>query len=139
MLLPRRGVWIRDLAGVILTVIGSVLVVIAAPVTERDMTVADFLELATGVVFDVYMVFVIVAMGTIYRLLPRVQDKHPAWGLTLCSLLGTLTVLTALSNFLRLTASGRPQFASPVPFVLVAIMVPSAIGQVRYLNETMER
>lgn len=132
---------IRDLFGVAATVTGSVLVVIAAPVTERDMTVSDFLRLASGAVFLTYMACVLAAMVGIYRLLPKVQHKHPAWGLTLCSLLGTLTVLcaTALSNFLRLTASGRPQLGHVVPYVLLLVMVPSAIGQVRYLNETMER
>lgn len=131
----------RDLFGVLLTVIGSVLVVIAAPVSDRAMTVADFLVLASGKIFLTYMTFVVVAMVVIWRLLPQVQRKHPAWGLTLCSLLGTMTVLcaTAISNFLRQTVSGRPQLLHPVPWLLVLIMVPSAIGQVRYLNETMER
>ena len=132
---------VRDLFGVTCTVAGSVLVVIAAPVTERDMAVGDFVRLASGAVFLSYMVCVLLALVAIWRLLPKVQHKHPAWGLTLCSLLGTLTVLsaTALSNFVRLTASGRSQFGSVVPYVLLLVMVPSAIGQVRYLNETMER
>jgi len=132
---------IRDLFGVICTVCGSVLVVLAAPVKERDLTVDDFLKLASGGVFVAYISVVVLAMVGIWRLLPKVQHKHPAWGLTLCSLLGTLTVLcaTALSNFLRLTASGRPQTGHVTPYVLALVMVPSAIGQVRYLNETMER
>jgi len=131
---------IRDALGVLLTCLGSVLVVIKAPTNEADVSVSVFLDYACAPIFATYMAVVLVVIVVLYRVLPRVRHITPAFGLLLCAQLGTITVLcaTALANFLRVTFNGDLQFDNWVPYALIAIMVPSGMGQVRFLNETME-
>lgn len=131
---------IRDALGVLLTCLGTVLIVIKAPASDLDMSVPLFLTYATNPIFVGYIGTVALTGLLIWRLLPRLQARHPAYGLLLCSLLGTVTVLcsTALSNFIRVTVNGDQQFGSWVPYALIVIAVPCGIGQVTYLNSTME-
>lgn len=131
---------IRDALGVLLTCLGTVLIVIKAPASDRDMPVSIFMEYATNPIFVAYILTVGLTGATLWRLLPRLQARHPAYGLLLCSLLGTVTVLccTALSNFIRVTANGDQQFAQWQPYALLVIAFPCGVGQVTFLNSTME-
>ncbi|KAJ1620312.1 magnesium transporter NIPA-domain-containing protein [Pavlovales sp. CCMP2436] len=131
---------IRDALGVLLTVLGSVLVVIKAPASEKELSVDLFIEYATNPIFVGYMCTVLALGLLIWNFLPRLRERHPAYGLLLCSLLGTVTVLcsTALSNFIRVTVNGEQQFDSWLPYALITLALPCGVGQVRYLNETME-
>lgn len=131
---------IRDALGVLLTCLGTVLIVIKAPASERDMSVELFMTYVSNPIFECYICAVVVVAVALWLLLPRLQARHPAYGLLLCSLLGTATVLcsTALANFIRVSVNGVQQFGTWEPYVLVLIAVPTAIGQVSYLNSTME-
>ena len=131
---------IRDALGVLLTCMGTVLIVIKAPASDRDMSVSLFEQYATNPVFLSYIATVGLTGAVLWRMLPRVQARHPAYGLLLCSLLGTITVLcsTALSNFIRVTVNGEQQFTHWLPYALIVVAVPCGVGQVRYLNNTME-
>jgi hypothetical protein len=131
---------IRDALGVLLTCLGTVLIVIKAPASERDMSVELFAMYVSNPIFACYIFAVVVVAVALWLLLPRLQSRHPAYGLLLCSLLGTATVLcsTALANFIRVSVNGDQQFTTWQPYVLVLIAIPTAIGQVRYLNSTME-
>jgi drug/metabolite transporter (DMT)-like permease len=132
---------IRDALGVLLTCLGSVLIVIKAPASDADLSVALFLELASNPIFVGYICTVVITGLVLWRLLPRLQARHPAYGLLLCSLLGTATVLcaTALSNFIRVSVNGEQQFDQWLPYLLALVAVPCGIGQVHYLNKTMEQ
>ena len=136
----KEGIYRRTLGGIALTLAGASLVVLFSPPPLDDLSTEEFLHLLSHPSAYGYLV----AVGATIIALWVVE---PWWGahlvlidVMLCSLLGSITVIcsTALSKFIRLALNNdRTTIMSPVPYILIPILVTTAVLQLRFLNKAM--
>jgi hypothetical protein len=50
----------------------------------------------------------------------------------------TVIAAKALSGLIQIAAVGHPQFRHPIPYIMVVVMIGTAVIQVKYLNQAMK-
>jgi hypothetical protein len=92
--------------------------------------------------FIVYIVVVSILVMIMLGFQDTYGRRHVAYFVFLCSLIGSITVLSCkgVSTFLNLwLCCGAPSpFTQPVLYPLMFVLAATAILQIRYLNEAME-
>ena len=101
-LVLRERFFLRNALGLLLTVIGSVVVVINAPPTVDELSVETFAELITAPPSMVYFAVVSSSIALLMVAEPLLGHKYLLVNVMLCSLLGSITVLasSAISHFI---------------------------------------
>ena len=92
-LVLREPFYMRNLLGLLLTVFGSVTVVLNAPPSIVELSPATFLALLLAPPSLVYLTVVLVSVSALYYYIPRFGSRYSLLHITLCSLLGAITVL----------------------------------------------
>ncbi|KAI4369254.1 hypothetical protein MLD38_017715 [Melastoma candidum] len=127
--------------GCILCVVGSTSIVLHAP-KERDIeSVKQVWQLATQPGFIVYCcVIVITVLILIFQFVPRYGQTHMVVYIGVCSLMGSLTVMSvkALSIALKLTFSGMNQFIYFQTWLFTIIVIVFCLTQINYLNKALD-
>lgn len=127
----------QTIIGIALTLVGSVGVVLFSPPAVGDLTCDSFVsKLASPYAYG-YLIVVAVAIALLWLVELRWASRLVLIDVGLCSLLGSVTVIcsTALSKFI---VGGGLCFGSPVLYVLVLLLVTTAVLQLRFLNKAME-
>eukprot|EP00039_Didymoeca_costata_P019309 m.337011 g.337011 ORF g.337011 m.337011 type:complete len:461 (-) comp18022_c0_seq1:180-1562(-) len=130
----------RDAVGVMIAVIGAIVVVVYAPQAEDSLSTEKFYEHLKQPVFIAYASCLIFTGLIAFWLLKRgLGRKYVLVPLYVTAVLGSFTVLSvkATSMLLRETFGGNNEFKQPVIYVAIAILVFTAITQVRFLNYAM--
>ncbi|XP_050215629.1 probable magnesium transporter NIPA1 isoform X2 [Mercurialis annua] len=125
--------------GCVLCVVGSVTIVLHAPQERIIESVTQVWELATEPGFLVYAALVsITVIVLIFRYVPRYGQTHMIVYVGICSLMGSLTVMSvkAVGIALKLTFSGTNQFKYYQTWLFTIIVVFSCLLQINYLNKT---
>lgn len=80
------------------------------------------------------------AIYLMYVVGPRIGQTNILVYITICSLLGSLSVVFAkgLSIAIRLTASGKSQVANPLTWFFLIAMVTNIVIQMNYLNKALD-
>ncbi|KAG0495664.1 hypothetical protein HPP92_000355 [Vanilla planifolia] len=124
-----------------LCVVGSTTIVLHAP-KERDIeSVKEVWYLATEPGFLVYTCLVVVLVAVlIARLVPRYGQTHMIVYVGICSLMGSLTVMSvkALSIALRLTIQGMNQFVYYQTWFFLTVVIICILTQMNYLNKALD-
>ena len=92
-LVLREPFYMRNLLGLLLTVFGSVTVVLNAPPSIVELSPPTFLALLLAPPSLVYLTVVLVSVSALYYYIPRFGSRYSLLHITLCSLLGAITVL----------------------------------------------
>merc|ERR1711988_766260 len=75
--------------------------------------------------------------------MPKYGDDYILVSLMLCSMISSITVVAAraFSSILTLSIQGNwsTEWVSPIPYVALILIIATAIGGVRWLNESMMR
>ncbi|CRG82943.1 Magnesium transporter NIPA2 [Talaromyces islandicus] len=120
--------------------LGSVLLVLHAPADPELTTIDEILDLATQPLFLLYLAFVLIyTIYAIYRLAPRSGKTNPVIYISICSLVGSLSVMSikAFSIAVKLTIAGDNQFTHASTYVFIIAVVITTITQTHYLNKAM--
>ncbi|XP_038897578.1 probable magnesium transporter NIPA2 [Benincasa hispida] len=132
---------IFGMLGCALCVVGSTTIVLHAPQERNIESVKEVWVLATEPGFLVYSVIVLVLVAVlIVRYVPRFGQTHMIVYVGICSLMGSLTVMSvkAVGIALKLTFSGMNQFKYFETWFFTVLVVGGSILQVNYLNKALD-
>ncbi|WVQ98128.1 hypothetical protein IAU59_005250 [Kwoniella sp. CBS 9459] len=122
-------------------IIGSVIIVLHAPSDKEVETVDEILTYAAKPAFLFYITFVTVfSIYMIYRVVPTHGTKNPMVYLSICSLVGSVSVM-AIKGFgvaLKLTFAGNNQLTHVSTYVFGVVVVGCIMIQMNYFNKALD-
>ncbi|OAY72089.1 putative magnesium transporter NIPA3 [Ananas comosus] len=137
----KEKLHIFGVLGCVLCVVGSTSIVLHAP-REKDIeSVKQVWYLATEPGFIAYScVVVFLVLFLIVQLVPRYGQSHMIVYVGICSLVGSLTVMSvkALAIALKLTYSGMNQFIYAQTWFFTFVVLTCCLMQMNYLNKALD-
>lgn len=129
----------RDAWGVLIAVAGAVTVVFSASSQETKLDPHAVWEHITSTGFEIYMGVTGALILGLMWLSPKYGNRTILIDLGLVGLFGGYTALSTkgVSSMLSSTLLGA--FTTPVTYVLIVILLGTAIMQVRYVNKALQR
>ncbi|WOL15561.1 magnesium transporter NIPA3 [Canna indica] len=127
--------------GCALCVVGSVSIVLHAPIEKNIESVKEVWFLATEPGFIAYScVVLLLVIFLIVQAVPRYGQTHMIIYVGICSLMGSLTVMSvkAVSIALKLTFMGMNQFVYFQSWFFVAVVIICCLVQMNYLNKALD-
>lgn len=146
--------------GCAMCLIGSVIIVLHAPPDKKIETVDEILEYAIhpgmdflwayrpmlttpcATAFLLYCITVAVFSSVmIYRVAPKHGKKNPLIYISICSTVGSVTVMSvkAFGIALRLTLGGNNQFTHPSTYAFAIVIVVCILTQMNYFNKALSQ
>ncbi|RUP06363.1 magnesium transporter NIPA-domain-containing protein [Jimgerdemannia flammicorona] len=128
--------------GCMLSVIGAVIIVLHAPEDKEVTSIDELLYYALQPGFVVYCFLVLVfSIVMIYRVVPRYGKKNPLVYISICSLVGSVSVMSikAFGIALKLTFAGNNQFSHPSTYAFALIVVICIVTQMNYFNKALDQ
>ncbi|KAH0739121.1 hypothetical protein MTR67_041704 [Solanum verrucosum] len=129
------------IVGCLLCVVGSVTIVLHAPLEKSIQSVKDVWYLATEPGFLAYTFTVLVlVLILIVRYVPRFGQSHLVVYIGICSLAGSLTVMgvKAIGIAIKLTIGGQNQFKYFETWVFIVLVLIFCLLQLNYLNKALD-
>lgn len=124
-----------------LSLLGSLIIVLHAPEDTPVDTVDQILGYAVQPGFLLYVLTVlVVSMVMIYSVSPRYGRSNPLVYITICSLVGSVSVM-AIKGFgvaVKLTFSGKNQFVHVSTYVFGIISILCILVQMNYYNKALD-
>ncbi|KIW48628.1 uncharacterized protein PV06_01198 [Exophiala oligosperma] len=128
----------RDFFGVLVAVAGAVVVVLSARSSEEKFGPGGLWKTAKRWEFLVYVIITILLIVVLMYSEPRYGRRTILVDLGLVGLFGGYTALSTKGVSSLLSTSLWKTFAYPIFYVLVVILVLSALMQIRYLNRALQ-
>ncbi|TVY75889.1 NIPA-like protein [Lachnellula suecica] len=130
---------LRDFWGVVIAVGGAVTVVLSAKNQEKKLGPHEILGAITTMEFEIYMGVTIFLIGVLIWASPRYGNKTILIDLGLVGLFGGYTALSTKGVASMLSSTLWRALTTPVTYMLVAVLVGTAVMQVRYVNKALQR
>ncbi|KAK4455976.1 magnesium transporter NIPA-domain-containing protein [Podospora aff. communis PSN243] len=129
----------RDFWGVIIAVGGAVTVVLSAKQEETKLGPHEVWDAITTMEFKIYMGVSCSLIALLMWLSPKYGNRTILIDMGLVGLFGGYTALSTkgVSSMLSSTLFGA--FATPVTYVLLFVLLFTAVMQVRYINKALAR
>ncbi|KAL1925493.1 uncharacterized protein VTP21DRAFT_376 [Calcarisporiella thermophila] len=127
--------------GCMLCVIGALLIVLHAPEDKDVQTVDEILHYAVQPPFLIYTIFVLVfTIFMIYRIAPKYGKKNPLVYLSICSLVGSISVMSVkgFGVALKLTLAGNNQLTHPSTYVFALTTGCAILIQMNYFTKALD-
>ncbi|KAI9276952.1 membrane protein [Phascolomyces articulosus] len=127
--------------GCLLSVVGAVVIVLHAPQDPDVKNIDELLFYALQPGFLMYCTFVIVVtFFMIYKMVPRYGKRNPLVYISICSLVGSVSVMAikAFGIALKLTFAGNNQFTHPSTYAFGIVVVVCIVTQMNYFNKALE-
>ncbi|KAG0141332.1 hypothetical protein CROQUDRAFT_68423 [Cronartium quercuum f. sp. fusiforme G11] len=128
--------------GCALCLVGSVIIVLHAPEDKEIETVDEILRYAMQPGFMIYCLFVLCfSLFMIYRIAPTYGPKQPIVYISICSLVGSVSVM-AIKGFgvaIKLTFAGNNQLTHLPTYVFALVVVGCIIVQMNYFNKALDQ
>ncbi|GMN62878.1 hypothetical protein TIFTF001_031953 [Ficus carica] len=137
----REKLHIFGVLGCILCMVGSTSIVLHAPQEKVIDSVKQVWHLATEPGFIVYTgIVLVVVVVLIFRYVPRYGKTHMVVYVGICSLMGSLTVMSvkALGIALKLTFEGSNQFIYFQTWIFTVVVTGCCLLQINYLNKALD-
>ncbi|KAM1689895.1 hypothetical protein ACFX15_030954 [Malus domestica] len=137
----KEKLHIFGMLGCVLCVVGSVSIVLHAPQEKPIYSVKQVWHHATQPGFIIYTCIVLILVAVlIVRYVPRYGQTHMIVYVGICSLMGSLTVMSvkAVGIALKLTFSGTNQFKFFETWIFVLIVTVCCLFQINYLNKALD-
>ncbi|SCV68609.1 BQ2448_730 [Microbotryum intermedium] len=129
------------ISGCSLCLVGSLIIVLHAPEDKAIETVDEVLAYALQPGFLFYCFFVLVfSVYMIYRVAPVSGSSNPLVYISICSLVGSVSVM-AVKGFgvaLKLTIAGNNQLWRPGTWVFAITVVGCIAVQMNYFNKALD-
>ncbi|KAF7877709.1 hypothetical protein EAF04_001380 [Stromatinia cepivora] len=130
---------LRDFWGVVVAVAGAVTVVLSAKQEERKFGPHEIWGAITTTEFELYMGVTVLLIAILMWASPRYGRKTILVDLGLVGLFGGYTALSTKGVSSMLSSTLWRALTTPVTYVLVLVLVATAIMQVRYVNRALQR
>jgi len=127
--------------GCVLCVVGSLIVVLHAPEERVVSGMAELKALASQTGFLCYAGFAVgVSAFMAVKVAPAHGDKYLAVPLGICSLVGSLSVMSckALGIAMKLSLQGNDQVRDPDTWACALIVCACVVTQMNYLNKALD-
>lgn len=128
--------------GCTICLLGSVIIILHAPSDKEIETVDEILGYAMQPAFVFYVVVVTaVSLFMIYKVVPHYGTKNPMVYISICSLVGSISVMSikAFGIALKLTLSGSNQFTHPSTYLFIIVVVVCIMTQMNYFNKALDQ
>ncbi|KAJ1980293.1 hypothetical protein H4R35_001176 [Dimargaris xerosporica] len=138
-LLLKETVRVRDACGVLLAILGAFVVVSSSKSTDPSLTPDKLWDNITSFASALYYLVTLCLMGMLAVLSPRWGSRLILVDLGLVALSGGYTVLATkgLSSLLQLELI--LVFKYPITYLLLVVLLYSAVIQIKYLNRALQR
>lgn len=129
----------RDLLGVILAITGAAIVVFSSNSEEIALSPELIVESLTQLRSIIYFILTGVAIVTLTILSPVYGASSIMIDLGLVAIYGGYTVLSTKSVASLLSLTFFKMFAYPISYILIFVLVVTAVLQIKYLNKALQR
>ncbi|ODA77124.1 hypothetical protein RJ55_07642 [Drechmeria coniospora] len=126
--------------GSAICLIGAVVIVLHAPPDEEIQTIDQILDYAIQPGFLLYAIAVVsFAVFMIYRIAPVHGKKNALIYLSICSTVGSISVMSvkAFGIALKLSFNGNNQFTHPSTYVFLILTAVCILTQMNYFNKAL--
>ncbi|KAK4354901.1 hypothetical protein RND71_027095 [Anisodus tanguticus] len=137
----KERLHIFGIVGCVLCLVGSVSIVLHAPLERKIESVMEVWYLATEPGFIIYTCVVIVlVLVLILRFVPSYGQRYMVIYIGICSLTGSLTVMgvKAVGIALKLTFEGKNQFKYFQTWLFTVFIIIFCLLQLNYLNKALD-
>ncbi|KAK6772854.1 hypothetical protein RDI58_028092 [Solanum bulbocastanum] len=137
----KERLHIFGIVGCVLCLVGSVSIVLHAPLERKIESVMDVWHLASEAGFIIYTCVVVVAvLVLIFRFVPKYGQRYMVIYIGICSLTGSLTVMgvKAVGIALKLTFEGKNQFKYYQTWLFTVFVIIFCLLQLNYLNKALD-
>jgi magnesium transporter len=129
----------RDFWGVLVAIAGAVTIVLSANTSETKMGPNDLWEAIKRWEFLLYLAISCLAIIALMTASPKYGDRTILIDLGLVGLFGGYTAISTKGVASLLSDTLWRTFTFPITYPLVAILVISAVMQIRYVNRSLQR
>ncbi|KAI8145090.1 magnesium transporter [Fennellomyces sp. T-0311] len=128
--------------GCLLSMVGALIIVLHAPEDKEVTSIDELLFYALQPGFLIYCTFVVVVtFFMIYKMVPRYGTRNPLVYISICSLVGSVSVMAikAFGIALKLTFAGHNQFTHPSTYAFGIVVAVCIVTQMNYFNKALEQ
>ncbi|KAI0127826.1 magnesium transporter NIPA-domain-containing protein [Xylariales sp. AK1849] len=129
----------RDFWGVLVAIGGAVVVVLSARQEETKLDPDSVWDAITTMEFEIYLAISITLIVVLMWASPKYGNRTILIDIGLVGLFGAYTVLATKGVSSMLSSTLWRAFARPVTYVLILILLGTAVMQVRYVNKALQR
>ncbi|TRM68259.1 magnesium transporter NIPA-domain-containing protein [Schizophyllum amplum] len=130
----------RDLLGIAIAVLGAVTVVLSTQSSDTRLDPDALIHAISKTPFAAYTIIYLVLGIILVTLSPgRFGQKYVCVDVGLCALFGGFTVLSTKAVSTLLTMEWINIFTHWITYVVIAVLILTGVGQIRYLNRALMR
>ncbi|BFZ55291.1 hypothetical protein PYCC9005_002331 [Savitreella phatthalungensis] len=129
----------KDFAGVALAAAGAVAVVLSSDQEQPQLNPDEIKQAIGQLSFRIYALVSIILIAGLMALSPKYGDRYILIDLGCVALFGAFTALSTKGTSSLLSALFYNVFSYPIFYALVAVLIITAVMQVRYLNRALAR
>ncbi|KAI0676980.1 DUF803-domain-containing protein [Trametes maxima] len=130
----------RDFIGIMIAIIGAVTVVLSANPSDTRLDPKSLIEAITQRPFEVYAIVYTVGIFILSGLSAGPAGRRWVYiDVGLCALFGGFTVLSTKAVSTLLTLEWFEIFKEWITYPVIAVLVITGVGQIRYLNRALMR
>ncbi|KAG0057565.1 hypothetical protein BGZ83_008147 [Gryganskiella cystojenkinii] len=129
----------RDLGGILIAIVGTVVVVINSKENEIQLTPEAMTAALLQTQFLVYFVVCCVLVAVLASLSETIGSQYIFIDLSIVAIFGGYTVLATKGVSSLLSLSFYKMFTYPIAYLLVFVLVTTAVLQIKYLNKSLQR
>ncbi|CAG5129599.1 unnamed protein product [Candidula unifasciata] len=127
--------------GCFLCILGSTVMVIHSPKEQEVHDLNEMMNKMKEPAFIVYaIIIVIIAVSMMAYFVPRFGNRTVLVYITVCSTLGSFTVMACkgVGTAIKATARGHNEFTNWLTYLLLAVVVICILLQLNYLNKALD-
>jgi magnesium transporter len=129
----------RDFWGVLVAIGGAVTVVLGTNPQERKLGPQQLIIAITRTEFEVYLGVTFVLIGLLAWASPKYGSRTSLIDLGLVGLFGGYTALSTKGVASMLSSTPFQAFTTPITYALIAVLIGTAVMQVKYVNKALAR
>ncbi|OAA59360.1 DUF803 domain membrane protein [Cordyceps fumosorosea ARSEF 2679] len=129
----------RDFWGVVIAVAGVVTVVLSAKTEETKLKPGDILDAITTPAFEIYLGLTVPLIAVLMWASGKYGRRTSLIDLGLVGLFGGYTALATKGVSSMLSSTLWRAFTAPLTYLLLFILLGTAIMQIRYVNKALQR
>ncbi|KAI9066368.1 DUF803-domain-containing protein [Trametes sanguinea] len=130
----------RDFLGIIIAIIGAVTVVLSANPSDSRLDPRHLIEAITQRPFEIYALVYIVGIFILTYLSEGPPGRRWVYiDVGICALFGGFTVLSTKAVSTLLTLEWFQIFEEWITYPVIAVLILTGVGQIRYLNRALMR
>ncbi|KAI0722172.1 magnesium transporter NIPA-domain-containing protein [Cerioporus squamosus] len=130
----------RDFLGIIIAVLGAVTVVLSANPSDTRLDPDGLIKAITTRPFEIYAITYVAGIVILSGLSEGPAGKRLVYvDVGLCALFGGFTVLSTKAVSTLLTMEWFEIFKEWITYPVIAVLIGTGIGQIRYLNRALMR